>query len=272
MAAVDVDDPNRIPTAIIWGSAVPSSGYLISTTSPDSSANAMGFEFRNLMFDTDNAAGAILGDNLNYSIIDNNFFALGRADAWAIKFVTKDSFVHPGTIHGNDASWNRITNNNSRGGGFLCACGAEGGTTPAYNWNHNNFIIRDNVIFAPTTPVGPGIWLRGAHRSLILGNNVEGKWNPAILLEGSYGNRLDANGGEDGSATGQPGLVFVKLVNSDANTISDMGTSTSAGQILFYLDAASSDNIVIAASLTTTRSLYGPNGFVNQGPNNTIIT
>ena len=271
LAAVDVDDANRRPGAILWGSAVPSTGYLVATTTPNSSLNGQGFVFRNLTFDTDNAAGAILGDNINYTIVDNNFFAMGRADAWAIKAVTKDSFVQPGVIHGNDASWWRITDNNSRGGGFFCACGAEGGTTPPYNWNHNNFVIQGNVIFAPTTPTGPGIWLRGAHRSLIEGNNVEGKWNPAILLEGSYGNRLDGNGGEDGSASGQPGLVFVKLVNSDANFLSDMGTSTSQGQVLYHLDSASTDNIMIGSTLTNTRSLYGPNGVVNNGGTSNVI-
>lgn len=269
MAAPDVDDGTRIPTAIIWGSTVPSSGYLVNTTQPNSSLNGNGFEFRNLMFDTDNAAGAILGDNVNQGIVDNNFFALGRADAWAIKLVTKDSFVQPGVIHGDDASWWRITNNNSRGGGFFCACGAEGGTTPPYNWNHNQHVITGNVVFAPTSPVNPAIWCRGCHRGYIAANNLEGNFNPAILLESSWQMRLDGNSGEAGSTAG---IVFVKLVNSDANFLSDSGTSTSAGQILYSLDAASSDNVVIAAALTTTRSLYGPSGILNQGANNTVIT
>lgn len=271
LAAVDVDDANRRPGAVLFGSAVPSTGFLVDTTAPmGSSVIGFGFVFRNLTFDVDNAAGAILGDNINYVVIENNFFAMLRADAWAIKAVTKDA-TEPGVVHGDDASWWRVRDNNSRGGGFFCACGAQGGTTPPYNWNHNNFIIDGNVIFAPSPPVGPAIWLRGAHRSAITNNNVEGPWNPGILLEGSYGNSLTANGGEDGSATGQPGLTFVKLVNSDFNTLNDMGTSTSAGQILYNLDSASSDNIVLAAALTSTRNSYGPNGIINNGANNLIL-
>ena len=269
LAAVDVDDATRRPGAVLWGSAVPSSGYLVDTTLPmGTSINGNGFAFRNLTFDTDNAAGAILGDNVNQAIVDNNFFAMGRADAWAIKLVTKDSFVEPGVIHGNDASWWRVTNNNSRGGGFFAAVGAEGGTTPPYNWNHNQHVVTGNVVFPPTTPVNPAIVCRGCHRGYFAANNLEGNFNPAILLESSWQMRLDGNSGEAGTTAG---LVFIKLVNSDANFLSDSGTSTSAGQVLYHLDAASSDNVIIAPALTTTRSLYGASGIVNLGANNTVI-
>ncbi|HEX5901784.1 MAG TPA: hypothetical protein VF028_01510, partial [Actinomycetota bacterium] len=118
----------------IYSSSGPTgSGYLVDTTLPMGvSVNGNGFVFRNLMFDTDNAAGAILGDNVNQGVVENCFFALGQPDAWAIKLVTKDSFVEPGVVHGDDASWWRIENNNSRGGGFFSAAGAEGGkTTPS---------------------------------------------------------------------------------------------------------------------------------------------
>jgi hypothetical protein len=263
-----VDDPRRIPTAIIFSSTTPTgSGYLVDTTRPSSLLNGQGFEFRNLMFDTDNAAGAILGDNVSHAVVGNSFFALGRADAWAIKLVTKDSFVQPGTPHGDDASWWRIEDNNSQGGGFFCACGAEGGTTQPYLWNHNQHVITGNVVFAPNSPVMPAIWCRGCHRTYIAANNLEGEFNPAILLESTWQSRLDGNGGEAGTTAG---LVFAKLVDSDANFLSDMGTSTSEGQILYFLDSASSDNVVIAAALTNTRDLYGAGGIVNLGASNLI--
>jgi hypothetical protein len=270
LAAADEDDPTRIPGAVIYSSSGPTgSGYLVDTTLPmGTSVNGNGFVFRNLMFDTDNAAGAILGDNVNHGVVDNCFFALGRPDAWAIKLVTTDSFVEPGVVHGDDASWWRIENNNSRGGGFFSAAGAEGGTTTPYNWNHNQHVISGNVVFAPSTPDGPAIYCRGCHRSYITANNLEGEWNPAILLESTWQSRLDGNSGEAGTTAG---LIFDKLVDSDANFLSDIGTSTSDGQILYYLDSASSDNIVIAAALTHTRDLYGAGGIVNQGANNLII-
>jgi hypothetical protein len=270
MAATDVDDPTKIPGAVIYSSSGPTgSGYLVDTTLPmGTSVNGNGFVFRNLMFDTDNAAGAILGDNVNHGVVENCFFALGRPDAWAIKLVTKDSFVEPGTVHGDDASWWRIENNNSRGGGFFSAAGAEGGTTTPYNWNHNQHVISGNVVFGPTTPAGPAIYCRGCHRSYIAANNLEGEWSPAILLESTWQSRLDGNSGEAGTTAG---LVFVTLVDSDANFLSDIGTSTSEGQILYYLDSASSGNVVIAAALTNTRDLYGGGGIVNQGANNLIL-
>jgi hypothetical protein len=270
LAAADEDDPTRIPGAVIYSSSGPTgSGYLVDTTLPmGTSVNGNGFVFRNLMFDTDNAAGAILGDNVNHGVVENCFFALGRADAWAIKLVTKDSFVEPGVLHGDDASWWRIENNNSRGGGFFAAAGAEGGTTTPYNWNHNQHIVSGNVVFGPTSPAGPAIYCRGCQRSYITANNLEGEWNPAILLESTWQSRLDGNSGEAGTTAS---LVFVKLVDSDANFLSDIGTSTSDGQILYYFDSASSDNVVIAAALTDTRNLYGTGGMVNQGANNIII-
>jgi hypothetical protein len=270
LAEADVDDPTQIPGAVIYSSSGPTgSGYLVDTTFPMGvSVNGNGFVFRNLMFDTDNAAGAILGDNVNQGVVENCFFALGQPDAWAIKLVTKDSFVEPGVVHGDDASWWRIENNNSRGGGFFSAAGAEGGTTTPYNWNHNQHVISGNVVFAPIAPTGPAIYCRGCHRSYISANNLEGEWNPAILLESTWQSRLDGNGGEAGSSAG---LIFVALVDSDANFLSDLGTSTSKGQILYYLDSDSSDNIVIAAALTNTRDLYGAGGIVNEGANNLII-
>ena len=270
MAETDVDDPTKIPGAVIYSSSGPTgSGYLVDTTLPmGTSVNGNGFVFRNLMFDTDNAAGAVLGDNVNHGVVENCFFALGRPDAWAIKLVTKDSFVEPGVAHGDDASWWRIENNNSRGGGFFSAAGAEGGTTTPYNWNHNQHVISGNVVFAPTTPAGPAIYCRGCHRSYIAANNLEGEWNPAILLESTWQSRLDGNSGEAGTTAG---LVFVQLVDSDANFLSDIGTSTSEGQVLYYLDSVSSGNVVIAAALTNTRDLYGAGGIVNQGANNLII-
>jgi hypothetical protein len=270
LAEADVDDPTQIPGAVIYSSSGPTgSGYLVDTTLPmGMSINGNGFVFRNLMFDTDNAAGAILGDNVNQGVVENCFFALGRPDAWAIKLVTKDSFVEPGVVHGDDASWWRVENNNSRGGGFFSAAGAEGGTTTPYHWNHNQHVITGNVVFAPTVPAGPAIHCRGCHRSFVTANNLEGGWDPAILLESTWQSRLDGNGGEAGS---DAGLVFVALVDSDANILSDLGTSTSEGQILYHLDPDSSDNIVIAAALTNTRDLYGAGGIVNEGANNLII-
>lgn len=121
LAEADVDDPTQIPGAVIYSSSGPTgSGYLVDTTLPMGvSVNGNGFVFRNLMFDTDNAAGAILGDNVNQWVVENCFFALGQPDAWAIKMVTKDSFVEPDVVHGDDASWWRIENNSSRGGGFF---------------------------------------------------------------------------------------------------------------------------------------------------------
>ena len=263
------DDPTQIPGAIIYSSSGPTgSGYLVDTTLPmATSVNGNGFVFRNLMFDTDNAAGAILGDNVNQGVVENCFFALGRPDAWAIKLVTKDSFVEPGVIHGDDASWWRIENNNSQGGGFFSAAGAEGGTTPPYQWNHNQHVISGNVVFAPSTPAGPAIYCRGCHRAYITANNLEGEWNPAILLEATWQSRLDGNSGEAGTTAG---LVFVKLVDSDANFLTDIGTSTSNGQVLYFLDSASSDNVLIAAALTNTRDLYGAGGIVNEGANNLV--
>jgi hypothetical protein len=270
IGAGNEDDPTQIPGAVIYSSSGPTgSGYLVDTTLPmGTSVNGNGFVFRNLMFDTDNAAGAILGDNVNHGVVENCFFALGRADAWAIKLVTKDSFVEPAVLHGDDASWWRIENNNSRGGGFFAAAGAEGGTTTPYNWNHNQHIVSGNVVFGPTSPAGAAIYCRGCQRSYITANNLEGEWNPAILLESTWQSRLDGNSGEAGTTAS---LVFVKLVDSDANILSDIGTSTSDGQILYYLDSASSDNVVIAAALTNTRNLYGAGGIVNQGANNIII-
>ena len=263
------DDPTQIPGAIIYSSSGPTgSGYLVDTSLPmATSVNGNGFVFRNLMFDTDNAAGAILGDNVNHGVVENCFFALGRPDAWAIKLVTKDSFVEPGVLHGDDASWWRIENNNSEGGGFFSAAGAEGGTTPPYQWNHNQHVISGNVVFAPSTPAGPAIYCRGCHRAYITANNLEGEWNPAILLESTWQSRLDGNSGEAGTTAG---LVFVKLVDSDANFLSDIGTSTSNGQVLYFLDSASSDNVLIAAALTNTRDLYGAGGIVNEGANNLV--
>jgi hypothetical protein len=121
LAEADVDDPTQIPGAVIYSSSGPTgSGYLVDTTLPMGvSVNGNGFVFRNLMFDTDNAAGAILDDNVNQGVVENCFFALGQPDAWAIKMVTKDSFVEPDVVHGDDASWWRIENNSSRGGGFF---------------------------------------------------------------------------------------------------------------------------------------------------------
>lgn len=115
---------------------------------------------------------------------------------------------------------------------ILSAAGTEGGTTTPYNWNHNQHVISGNVVFAPIVPAGPAIYCRGCHRSYISGNNLEGEWNPAILLESTWQSRLDGNGGEAGSSAG---LIFVALVDSDANFLSDLGTSTSEGQILYYL-------------------------------------
>jgi len=65
--------------------------------------------------------------------------------------------------------------------------------------------------------------------------------------------------------------VFVKLQNSDGNFLSDIGWHSSSGQILYNLDSGSTGNIIIAATLTSARGLYGTNGVINNGGTTNVI-
>jgi len=262
----DLDEPEHVPGAVLHSST--SAPWLIDTTQPmDSVVNGFGFEFRNLVLDFRTSEIGILADNVNHGVVENCFFAGPGGDAWAIMLVTKDSFVQPGTSHGDDASWWRVMNNNARDCGLFAALGAFGGNTPAYQWNHNNHLIEGNVCFQASATT-PAIWLRGGHRSHLVANNLEGDWDPAILLESCWQSRSDGNAGE----SSLEGITFVRLEGSSACLISDLGASTSSGQTLIQMDAGSGDNIVLAPALTAERSLYGPDGYVDEGVNNLIVS
>ena len=225
-------------------------------------SNVYGTTFDSIDFEMQGGDVALFMPNVNMMEVNRcGFFHSEEVGPNGPPFVALESWNSGGSGAADDSSWNRISNNYCHRGQLINALGP---------YQHNNWVVRENVCFGvgPEGPRGsfvPGavlhsratqspetrpciIYMRGAHRTSIRDNNLEGR-SIGLHLYGSWGCHESADGGEATSP-------FILVEKSYALKLEPIGISYPGqdGVLVEHINCA--DVFTLTASCTGMANLY----------------